>query len=459
MKNFHSHCGILMFAALFFVQCEQSCKQNTAVNHTSGHQPDTLIAQKYFSGFEDAHDTYNAISEASDGKIYYVLSSTRYDIGGQMYSYDPVSDKIEFIADLSEALGEKEKKYIPQGKSHTEFYEHKGKLYFSTHVGYYEMIDGAEHLPQNAPESYKLYPGGHFLYYDLKTKEMKSLAIAPDGEGILTMTMDKERGHLYAITWPKGYFIDYDLHTNTLRNLGLVSKQGEAGTIGKDYRVLCRSMFVDPRDGNVYYSVAEGDIYSYNPSDPALKKLEGVDLRLDYFGRYDPSDAGSMGYNWRKIYWYAPENIAYGVHGNSGYLFTFDPIHKKVEIVDIITSEPSKKCGMFDQFSYGYLGFKIKDGIIYYLTGAPIYKDGVRLAGVDKINMGASKGLEFLHLVTYNIPERKYKDLGPIFYDDGTFPSYVNSIAIGNQNHIYTLARFEHNGKVVEDLTRIDIKR
>jgi hypothetical protein len=114
---------------------------------------------------------------------------------------------------------------------------------------------------------------------------------------------------------------------------------------------------------------------------------------------------------------------------------------------------------MFDQFSYGYLGFKIKDGIIYYLTGAPIYKDGVRLAGVDKINMGASKGLEFLHLVTYNIPERKYKDLGPIFYDDGTFPSYVNSIAIGNQNDIYTLARFEHNGKVVEDLTRIDIKR
>jgi len=243
-----------------------------------------------------------------------------------------------------------------------------------------------------------------------------------------------------------------------MHNLGLVSEQGEGGVIGEDYRVLCRSMFVDPRDGNVYYSVAEGDIYTYNPSDPQLKKMDGVDLRLDYFGDFDVSDAGSMGYNWRKIYWYEPENKAYGVHGNSGYLFTFDPQNKKVEIVDRITSEPSRKSGMSDQFSYGYLGFKIRDGVIYYLTGAPIYKDGVRVAGLDKINMGAAKGLEHLHLVTYNIPEKRYKDLGPIFYDDGSFPTYVNSIALGKNNDVYTLARFEQDGKVIEDLIRIDMK-
>lgn len=35
----------------------------------------SLIARRYYSGFEQAHDTYNAISAASDGKIYYVLSS------------------------------------------------------------------------------------------------------------------------------------------------------------------------------------------------------------------------------------------------------------------------------------------------------------------------------------------------------------------------------------------------
>lgn len=416
-----------------------------------------MIAKKYFSGFKDAHETYNGISVASNGKIYYVLCSARHDVGSQLYVYDPKKDETCLVVDLSDALGEKEKNFISQGKCHTELYDVDGRLYFSTHVGYYEMIKGAQQLPVNAPEGYKLYPGGHFLYYDIKTNEIKSLAIAPDGEGILAMTMDKERMHLYGITWPKGYFIHYDIKNDKLKNLGLISQKGEFGKIGEDYRVLCRSLVVDPRDGNVYYSTSEGDIYSYNPLDDTVpQKLDDVNLRLDYFGKYDPADAGSMGYNWRKIHWYEPENKAYGVHGNSGYLFTFDPSEKKIEIVDRITSEPSKKSGMFDQFSYGYLGFTIKNGIIYYLTGGPIYKDGKRVAGLDKISMGAPKGLENLHLVIYNLSKKEYKDLGPVFYEDGSIPTYVNAIAV-TDNDIYTIARFAHDELVVDDLIKISI--
>lgn len=444
-----------------FITCKiNSNEKNAEEAKTKGNEAKsaTLEATHYYSGFPDAHDTYNAISAASDGKIYYVLSSTGYEVGGQMYSYDPKTDSAKFVADLSDAIGEKAKKFIAQGKSHVEFYEHDGKLYFATHAGYYEMIDGTEQMPTKAPDGYQLYPGGHFLSYDLKTGEIKSLALAPEGDGILTMTMDKERGHLYGLTWPKGILVDFDLKTNQLKNLGRVSKAGETKLGTDDFRVICRSMFVDPRDGNVYYSTGDGDIFSYNPADAAPKKVEDVDLRLDYFGKYDPKDPGSMGYNWRKIYWYAPENKAYGVHGNSGYLFTFDPREKKVELVDRITSEPSKKSGMFDQFSYGYLGFKIDDkGTIYYLTGGPAYKDGKRITGLDKINMGAAKGLENLHLVTYNIPEKKYNDLGPVLYKDGGMPTYVNSIALGADGNVYTLARFQHNGKEIEDLVKINL--
>lgn len=414
------------------------------------------IAKRYFSGFEEAHETYNAISEASDGNIYYVLCSGKHDVAAQLHKYNPDSDQTEFIADLSEVVGEKDQNYISQGKSHTEFYEVNGKLYFGTHIGYYEMIDGAQQLPVNAPEGYKLYPGGHFLSYDLNTKEIEDLAIIPD-EGVLSMTMDTDRMHLYAISWPSGYFYHYDINKNILTNAGLISGFGERGKRGDDYRVLCRSLVVDPNTGYVYYSTSEGDIFYYDPATLVIKKLEEVNLRLDYFGKFDPKDAGSMGYNWRKIQWYDAENKAYGVHGNSGYLFSFDPQNKKIEIVDRITSAPSKKSGMFDQFSYGYLGFKIKDGIIYYLTGAPIYRDGKRVAGVDKINMGAPKGLEYLHLVTYNIPERKYEDHGPIFYEDGNFPTYVNSIAVGNNNEVYTVARFVHEGIEVDDLIKIEL--
>ncbi len=417
----------------------------------------SLVAKHYYSGFDQANNTYNAISSASDGKIYYVLSSKSIDEGGKMYVYNPETDQIKFLADLTDICGEKGQNAVPQGKSHVDFYEKNGKLYFSTHGGYYEIIDGMERVPVNLPNGYKPYPGGHFLSYDLSSGEFEDLAIAPDGEGIVTMTMDTERGQIYAITWPKGYFIHYDLGKNQLKNLGQISANGESGIPGYDFRVLCRSILINPENGSAYFSTSEGDIFTYNPGLGIIKKEEGVSLKLDYFGNYDPTKPGSMSYNWRSIFWYPSEKVAYGVHGNSGYLFRFDPSIPKLELIERITSEPSKSSGMFDQFSYGYLGFELgPDGqTIYYLTGGPIYSNGQRVEGEMEIGLGGARGLENLHLVTYNIPNKKYIDHGPVFYSDGERPTWVNSIAIGSDGNVYTLARFENNGKVIEDLVKI----
>ena len=51
--------------------------------------PARLTAEIIDSGFPDAHDSYNAISCAIDGRIYYVLSTEKADLGAQMYVYDP----------------------------------------------------------------------------------------------------------------------------------------------------------------------------------------------------------------------------------------------------------------------------------------------------------------------------------------------------------------------------------
>jgi hypothetical protein len=414
-----------------------------------------LIAQTHNSGFAQAHDTYNGMGTSSDGKIYYVLSSQLFDVGAKMFCYDPVAKKIELVGDLTEACGEKDAKTIVQGKSHVTFVEHEGKLYFATHVGYYSIIDGMEKIGI-PPQGWKPYPGGHFLAYDMKTKKFDDLAKAPRGEGIITFTMDTQRGRLYGLTWPAGHFLRYDLAKKDLKDLGPVSREGENGK-GENYRTLCRSFVVDPADGSLYYTVGDGDIFRYRCDRDAIEQVAGDDMRKDYFGLYDPTSAGHMGYNWRQTFWYEPEKMVYGVHGNSGYLFRFDPHKVQVEIVARITSAPSQRSGMFDQFSYGYLGFVLgPDGrTIHYLTGGPVYVDGRRVAGKSKTAMGESKGMENLHLVTYDIPAGKYTDHGPIFFADGQRPYYVNSLAVGKDGTVYCLSRITENDHTRTDLISI----
>ena len=138
----------------------------------------TLKAQTHNSGFPLGHDTYNGLSAASDGRIYYVLSTEAIRCRG---------------ADVRLRSGHREdprpgrtdrglRRAGPQdhrpGEEPRRFVESKGKLYFATHVGYYSIENGMETMGV-PPEGYQPYPGGHLLAYDMATGKFDDLAIAP----------------------------------------------------------------------------------------------------------------------------------------------------------------------------------------------------------------------------------------------------------------------------------------
>lgn len=414
-----------------------------------------LTASIIPSGFEDAHDSYNAVSTASNGTIYYVLSSDKADLAAQMYAYDPATGKSRRVGDLNQAAGEAQLHAIAQGKSHVSFAEANGKLYFATHIGYYTIIDGME-KPGIPPKGMKPYPGGHFLSYDMASGKYENLATAPRNEGIIAFQMDTRRGRLYGLTWPTGRLLRYDLDSRKLKDIGAVSGEGEAGK-GQTFRTICRSLTVDPNDGAVYFSTSDGQIHRYWPDRDAVEVVAGDDLRKDYFGLYDPSSSGHMGYNWRQTFWYEPEKAIYGVHGNSGYLFRLRPADGSVDVLDRITSADSRRSGMFDQFSYGYLGFALGPDhrTIYYLTGGPVYENGRRVKGKDATAKGESKGRENLHLVTWDIPSCTYTDHGSIFFANGQRPNYVNSIAVGKDGSVYALSRISEDEHARTELIRV----
>jgi hypothetical protein len=107
------------------------------------------------------------------------------------------------------------------------------------------------------------------------------------------------------------------------------------------------------------------------------------------------------------------------------------------------------------------LGFTLgtDEKTIYYLTGGPIFENGKRLEGATSIAKGAAKGLENLHLVSFEIPTSTYCDHGAIFYENGDRPLYVNSIALDLAGNVYALARINRKVGTSTDLIQIPLRK
>jgi hypothetical protein len=404
-----------------------------------------LRATTYNSHFPQVNgdsEAWNGITVASNGLVYYVLDDSDPNQPGIFYSYDPKTKQVTKLSDLNAAVGEPIGKAVVQGKSHVTPVEDNGKLYFSTHLGYYGHSSGIEVMAP-PPPGLKPYPGGHFVSYDLKSGKFENLAIAPGGEGIITFAMDKQRQRLYGLTWPTGYFLRYDLKTKQLKNLGTKFKKGEIGRLGTTYRSICRRIVVDPRDGSAYFTTGDGTIWKYNATTESIDAVPGVSLRKDYFGQMDPAQHG-MAYNWRSAQWDSTHNVIYGINGRSGYLFRFDPDKKTVEVLDRLTSLPAKESGMYDRFDYGYMGFNFgPDGhTLYYLTGAPLPPNPTAASGT-----ATRRGREGAHLITYDTANNNYTDHGLVMLDTGSPASAPQSIAIASDGTVYSLGYVTRNGK------------
>jgi hypothetical protein len=415
----------------------------TPVLYGQGVDQHVIHATAHDSHFPSAAkpgEAFNGMGVSSDGTIYYVLSSAQYNIPGQMYSFNPKTQAVTHIANLNDAVGQGDMKAVAQGKSHVNFVQDGDKLYFSTHLGYYNQAGGVERTAK-APNGYRPYPGGHFMSYDMKTGKFTNLAIAPRGQGIIAMNMDVQRGRLYGITWPYGDFLRYDLKTKTLKDLGTLFHGGELGTLGSSYRAICRRIVIDPRDGSAYFTTGDGSIHRYDYATDKVETVAGVNLKKDYFGSFNPAMHG-MAYNWRAAIWVPSEQAIYGVNGRSGYLFRFDPRTRSVEVLARLTSEASNKTGMFDGMEYGYLGLALRaDGhTLTYLTGTPLSSDA-------KGPKGKAEKKDGTDLITYDIANRQYVDHGQVVLGKGDAIDPPQSLVMGSDGTVYALSYVVEDGK------------
>jgi len=214
---------------------------------------------------------YFSLCEGKNGKIY--VGTAAYGRNSYLVEFDPKTEKMRIVLDTHKTVGLplEPTGYAAQSKLHTRNFVGPvtGKIYVGSKQGY---PNAAEKEALKRGEKIPVYKGGYVMTYDPATDEVKNLGMPmplgdprlgadeTEGQGVIDVTADEERGLIYAITCEDQHWMMYDeKHADkgwqelqkglALRDQPntLVDKQGRANAITADYQ-LAR---FDPANGKV----------------------------------------------------------------------------------------------------------------------------------------------------------------------------------------------------------------
>jgi len=426
MKTYHSLTTTLLLSLLGSMSfAQRAVVEKTTVSLDSLEQ---RIDCDFFDPEYLAGDSnYHSLISASDGMIYFTLNTHNRDRAAQFYQFDTTTEEILLVGEMDKVLGDEAGKDISQGKIHTRLFEHDGKLWFATHTSFYE--DG---LPGNDYGGMTPFGGGHFMSYDLTSGDFADLAKIIPSEGIISMTMDKENNRLYGITWPSGLLVSYAVNQKDLRFWGAVQARGEWGHHPLEWDRICRTLGIDPL-GHVYGSTMDGSIWKYDPSESKrITYIEGLDLsRVALSQSAEETMKGDFHNNWRTIEWNPKTDSFWGILFETTTLFEFVPSNNYIR--SVVDLRPEQYQGMPRNPEVSQLGFLVGPrNTIFYLAHGPAVE-------IEKKPDVQSS----LYLLTYEIDKGKLTNHGAIISREMRRPMFTESLEVGPDDHLYTVAWVE----------------
>lgn len=197
---------------------------------------------------------YFSLCEGRNGKIY--IGTAAYGRNSYLVEFDPATEKMRTVLDTHKLVGQKTTGYAAQAKLHTRnFVGPSGKIYVGSKQGY---MSGAEQAALKKGQKVPVYEGGYVMTYDPAKDTAENLgrpmpltdklraAGRTEGEGVIDVTADEERGLIYVVTCEHQHWMLYSTKTKTYRELGpilrdqpntLIDFQGRGTAITADYRV------------------------------------------------------------------------------------------------------------------------------------------------------------------------------------------------------------------------------
>lgn len=251
---------------------------------------------------------WSGLYTAKSGKIYIGLC-THAD-AANFYEFDPSSEKMEHIADLTIFKQERGHGIRTSGKIHVSFVEdNEGNIYF----GDFCEDNGPEPID---PGSYR---GAHWFKYDPVKKQLTNLGMISLRSGLLGMAIDNKRRRLYGLA-EDGHLYMYDMDKHVTIDKGRV-----------DDWDICRTIATDDL-GNVYGAFPVNRVWKYDPVADRIVDLQTIRVPND--SKVSPRTMSNPKIDrktlWRIIDWKPDEKVFYGITNGDSRLFRFDP-HKDPE--------------------------------------------------------------------------------------------------------------------------------
>lgn len=267
--------------------------------------PQTVTVQACpFTGGSGREDSmWSALFAAASGRLYIGLCT--HAEAAHFYEFDPATQKMRHVTDLTQFKGERGQGIRTSGKIHVRMGEDAaGRIYF----GDFCEDTGPECVD---PASYR---GPHWYRYDPAQQRLEILGQINRQWGLLGFVLEPEYQRLYGLA-EDGHLYTFDLRRATTTDLGRV-----------DDWDICRTIFCDEA-GNVYGSFASGRIWKYDPRQDRLRDLVAPRLPLDprSLPRTMSNPMIDRKVYWRVIEWDPGERVAYGIMGGDSMLFRFDP--------------------------------------------------------------------------------------------------------------------------------------
>jgi hypothetical protein len=232
--------------------------------------------------------------------------------------------------------------------------------------------------------------GGHLLQIKIDNQgniKCKDLGIPVKGEGVFSLTGNKEGTMLFGISFPGGLFFSYDIQSGVTKTYSDVAPTKEALNQISQFSImpdsyLSKSLIID-NQGFVYGSMPINSLFCFNPKDETFQIIKNC--LPEVWGRNVLGQVES----WTK----SGDGKLYGGNAGDGQLFELDPLTKKVKNLGKPAMMPRLR-----GLTFG------RDGKLYGITGA--------LPG-------------YSHLFSYNT--------GDGFYDYGNpeFPMAISGIEGG----------------------------